>query len=141
MMRLPPLPAADGAGVVEYLEECRGDGTVLDLVIADLVSDSYLGEVVVAVGEHRVGEVGCGLVPTARGRGVATEAMRLLADWAFAALGLGRLEAFVAPQNGAALRLVERAGFRQEGILRAYWEAGGNRLDAVLLSRLPTDVP
>ena len=69
VMRLPPVPAADGAGVVEYLEERRGDGTVLDLVIADLVSDSYLGEVVVAVGEDRVGEVGRGLVPTARGRG------------------------------------------------------------------------
>ena len=138
---MPPLPAADGAGVVEYLEECRGDGTLLDLVIADRLSDSYLGEVVVAVGEHRVGEVGCGLVPAARGRGVATEAMRLLAGWAFGALGLGRLQAFVAPQNDAALRLVKRAGFRHEGVLRAYWDAGGERLDAVLLSRLPTDVP
>jgi RimJ/RimL family protein N-acetyltransferase len=46
---------------------------------------------------------------------------------------------FVAPQNVAALRLVNRAGFQHEGILRAYWDAGSERLDAVVLSRLPTD--
>ena len=74
---MPPLPAADGAGVVEYFEDCRNDGGLLDLVIADLRGDCYLGEVVVAVGEHRVGELGCSLVPAARGRGVATEAMNL----------------------------------------------------------------
>jgi RimJ/RimL family protein N-acetyltransferase len=138
---MPPLPATAGAGVVEHFEECRRDGGLLDLVIADLLSDSYLGEVVVVLGEHRVGELGCGLVPAARGRGVATEAMRLVAGWAFGALGLGRLQVFVAPQNVAALRLVNRAGFRHEGVLRAYWDAGSERLDAVVLSRLPTDVP
>ena len=86
------------------------------------------------LGEHRVGELGCGVVPAARGRGVATEALRLLADWAFDALGLGRLQVFVAPENVAALRLVKRAGFRHEGVLRAYWDAGDDRLDAVVLS-------
>ena len=135
----PPLPAADAAGVVDYFEECRRDGALLDLVIADLLGDSYLGEVTVALGDHRVGELGCGLIPAARGRGVATEAMRLVAGWAFAALGLGRLQVFVARQNVAALRLVERAGFQPEGVLRAYWDADGERLDAVVLSLLPTD--
>jgi RimJ/RimL family protein N-acetyltransferase len=138
---MPPLPAADGAGVVEYFEECRRDGGLLDLVIADRLSDSYLGEVVVVLGEHRVGELGCGLVPAARGRGIAAETMRLVAGWAFDALGLGRLQVFVARQNVAALRLVDRVGFRHEGVLRAYWDAGGGRLDAVVLSLLPTDVP
>ena len=136
---MPPLPAADVAGVVEYFEDCRRNGGLLDLVIADLPRDSYLGEVVVVLGEHRVGELGCGLVPAARGRGVATEALRLLAGWAFTALGLGRLQVFVAPHNVAALRLVNRAGFHHEGILRDYLVAGNQRLDVVVLSRLPTD--
>ena len=51
------------------------------------------------LGEHRVGELGCGVVPAARGRGVATEALRLLAEWALGTLGLGRLQVFVAPEN------------------------------------------
>ena len=93
------------------------------------------------LGEHRVGELGCGVVRAARGRGIATEALRLLSDWALDTLGLGRLEVFVAPQNPAALRLAERAGFRREGVLRAYWEGEEERVDAVVLSRLPTDGP
>ena len=92
-----------------------------------------------ALGEHRVGEVGCCLVPAARGQGTATEALRLLTDWSFATLGLGRVQVFVAPENLPALRLAESAGFRHEGVLRSYWEHDGGRLDAVVLARLPGD--
>ena len=92
-----------------------------------------------ALGEHRVGEVGCCLVPAARGGGIATEMLRMLTDWAFAALGLGRVQVFVAPENVAALGLAERAGFRREGVLRSYWEIEGERLDVVVLARLPGD--
>ena len=119
-------PPADRR-VAEYFEECRLEGSLLHLVIAGLESDDYLGEVVVVLGEHRVGELGCGVVRAARGRGIATEALRLLSDWALDTLGLGRLEVFVAPQNPAALRLAERAGFRREGVLRAYWEGEEER--------------
>ena len=87
------------------------------------------------------GELGCGVVPAARGRGIATEALRLLAEWALATLGLGRVQVFVATENIAALRLAQSAGFRREGVLRAYWQAGDRRLDAVVLSMLPSDVP
>ena len=134
---MPTLPAADGAGVVEFYEACRHEGGLLHLVIADRESDAYLGEAMVAPGEHRVGEVGCCLVPAARGRGIATEMLRLLTDWAFAALGLGRVQVFVAPENLPALRLAESAGFEREGVLRSYWEIAGERHDVVVLSRLP----
>ena len=137
---MPTLPANHGAGVVEYFEECRQEGGLLHLVIADRLNDAYLGEVVAVLGEHRVGELGCGVVPAARRRGVATEALRLLAEWALGTLGLGRLQVFVAPENVPALRLAESAGFRREGLLRSYWEYDGARLDAVVLSRLPGDV-
>ena len=136
---MPSLPAGDGVSVVEFYERCRRDGDLLHLVVASRADDGYLGEAMVALGEHEVGEVGCCLVPGARGRGIALETLRLLTDWAFATLGLRRVQAFVAPENVAALRLAERAGFRREGVLRSYWEADGARLDAVVLSRLPED--
>ena len=63
------LPAADGADAAEYFEVCRGEGGLLHLVIADQMSDAYLGEVVAVLGEHRVGELGCGVVPAARAAG------------------------------------------------------------------------
>ncbi len=136
---VPALPAIDGAGVVEFYEACRQDGGLLHLVIADPGSDTYLGEAMVALGEHRVAEVGCCLVPAARGGGIATEMLRLLTDWAFATLDLGRVQVFVAPENVPALRLAERAGFEREGVLRSYWEIDGKRLDVVVLARLPAD--
>jgi [ribosomal protein S5]-alanine N-acetyltransferase len=135
---VPDLPGADGPAVAEFFESCRTDGALLHLVIADRGDDRYLGEVMAALGEHRVGEVGCCVVPAARGRGSATEALRVLTDWAFATLGLGRVEVFVAPENVAAVRLAESAGFEREGLLRSYWEHGETRLDAIVLARIPT---
>ena len=134
---VPALPAADGDGVVRFYDACRQDGSLLHLVIADRGDGSYLGETMLALGEHRVGEVGCCVVPATRGRGVASEALVLLTDWAFATLDLGRVQVFVAPENIAALRLAESAGFEREGVLRSYWEIGGERLDAVVLARVP----
>jgi len=139
---VPELPAADGAGVVAFYEECRRDGSLLHLAIADPVSDAYLGEAMLALGEHRVGELGCGLVPGARGRGIATEVLVVLTDWALSerGLGLGRVQVFVAPENVAALTLARRTGFREEGVLRSYWEHGDGRLDVIVLARVRDDL-
>jgi RimJ/RimL family protein N-acetyltransferase len=126
--------------VVTFFEECRLEGGLLHLVIADPESRAYLGEVMAALGEHRVAELGCCVIPGARGRGIATEALRLLGDWAIPTLGLGRLQVFVATENIPALRLAESAGFKREGVLRSYWENDGARLDVFVLSRTPGDV-
>lgn len=78
-------------------------------------------------------------MPATRGRRVGTEAIVSLTEWAFVALGLGRVQAFVASENLPALRLAESAGFRHEGVLRSYWEVEGGRLDVVVLARVPGD--
>lgn len=137
---VPPLPADDGVAVAALLEEWRLAGELLHLVIADATSDDYLGEATLMVGEHQVGELGCGVVPAARGRGIATEALSLLARWSFEVLGMGRLQVFISPENLPALRFVEKAGFRREGLLRGYWAEDDVRLDAVILSLLPADL-
>ena len=136
---LPPLPAADGPGVVAFYEECRREGSLLHLAIADSATDAYLGETMLAVGEQRVGETGCCVVPAARRLGIATGALRVLTDWAFSDLGLPRVQVFVATGNTAAVGLAERSGFLREGTLRAYWDGPAGREDVVVLARLPGD--
>jgi ribosomal-protein-alanine N-acetyltransferase len=138
---VPPLPAGDSASVVELFEQYRADGEMLHLVIADGTTDAYLGEVMIVMCEHRVGELGCGLSPLARGRAIATEAFAMFVRWSATTLDLGRLQVLVAQENEPALRLAERTGFRREGLLRSYWEHDGDRLDAVMLSMLPDEVP
>lgn len=136
---VPPMPGDDGADVAAYYEACRHDGVMLHLVAAERTSDRYLGEVMLAIGEHRVGEVGCVVRPDERGKGTAAEALGLLADWALGPLALPRLQVFVATRNLGGLRLSRRTGFQEEGVLRSYGEHEGRRFDAFVLSRLPTD--
>lgn len=142
---VPELPAGEGATIARYYDGIRRAGELLLLVIADPTTDAYLGEVVLVPAEHRVAELGCGVTPGARRRGVGAAALRLLADWSLApppvGLGLARVQVLVAVENAAALRMSERAAFRQEGVLRDYWEIDGERLDVVVLARLPGGGP
>lgn len=59
--------------------------------------------------------IGYWLAPEARGRGVATHTVRLVARWAFEELQVARLELMCAPENRASQRVAERCGFTREG--------------------------
>ena len=78
---------------------------------------------------------GSGWGPDARGRGVATHAVRLIAGWAFTELGLARLELTCGPDNEASQRVAERCGFTREG-LRSHMPFKGGRRDTVVFSLL-----
>jgi RimJ/RimL family protein N-acetyltransferase len=84
--------------------------------------------------------IGYWLAPEARGRGAATQAVRLLARWAFAGLGLARLELTCGPGNEASQHVAERCGFTREGLLRSYVPFKGGRRDSVIYSLLPGEL-
>lgn len=70
------------------------------------------------------------------GRGYMGEALAALIDHSFHALKLRRLEADVDPDNASSLRILDRMGFRREGILRERWNVGGAIQDSVFLGLL-----
>lgn len=76
-----------------------------------------------------------------RQRGLASRAVRLLIDHAFADLGLLRVEAHVPVLNRPSLRVALRAGLRREGLLRSGSLVDGLPHDTVVLGRLPEDPP
>jgi len=81
-------------------------------------------------------EVGYWIVAERRGAGLATAAVELLVERAFAA-GVERLQATVEPWNIASQRVLEKAGFEREGLLRGYARHGdGPRHDVYLFGRL-----
>jgi RimJ/RimL family protein N-acetyltransferase len=90
-------------------------------------------------GEAR-GEVGYWVNARARGRGVATRALRLIARWAFDELALARLQLLTRTDNPASQRAAERAGFRREGVLRSYMDFGDERHDGVMFGLVPADL-
>lgn len=71
--------------------------------------------------------------PDARGRGYGAEATRLALGYAFGDLGLHRLDALCLAENAPALRALEGAGFRREGVRREVVWRGGAWHDLVLL--------
>jgi RimJ/RimL family protein N-acetyltransferase len=89
---------------------------------------------------HRVGQVGYWVAPEARGRGVATRSLRLLARWALSDLGLARVEVRVDVENEVSQSVAEAAGFVREGVLRSRAESKGRRWDEVMFSLLPADL-
>ena len=80
------------------------------------------------------------VLPEARGRGVASDAVQLLARWALGDLGLKRLEMFIEPENVASQRVAERCNFVREGLLRSRWVAKGRRRDSVVYALLSTQL-
>lgn len=83
--------------------------------------------------------VGIGLRPSARGRGVGWLAQRLLAEHLFASTGIDRVQASTDVDNLAEQGALAKAGFRREGVLRGAQLRGGVRRDIVVYGLLRTD--
>lgn len=88
---------------------------------------------------HRFANLGYWLRLSARGRGVMTQAVRLLRDHAFNNTDLDRLEIVAAVGNFASQRVAERVGAVREGVLRQALLLNGERHDAILYSILRSD--
>ncbi len=86
-------------------------------------------------------EIGYWIAPWGRGRGAASRAVRLLADHAFRACGMQRIEIVPYVDNPGSQRVAEKAGARREGVLRSYFLARGERHDCVMYALLPDDLP
>jgi RimJ/RimL family protein N-acetyltransferase len=80
--------------------------------------------------EHDV-ELGITLAPSARGRGLATEAVTALTDALFGA-GRVKVAAYVDVRNGPSLRLFDRLGFRREGLVHHGFKGRDGLVDEVL---------
>ena len=117
-------------------------GTDLPMLIVDAAEDTVLG----AVGIHNLdaasgrASAGYWLAAAARGRGAARRGLELLARFAFAELGVKRIELWIEPENAPSLHVAEAVGFRREGLLRSFMRVGGRRRDMLMYSLLPTDV-
>ena len=116
------------------------DGTWAVFRIADADSDQVIGGINLRFGEYDTAEISYFLRTSARGRGIATRAARLVVRWAFEELGIERIELRVHPDNTASQRVAERLGFVREGVERAsrVWP-DGTRFDSIMFSLLVTD--
>ncbi|HEU4535216.1 MAG TPA: GNAT family protein, partial [Polyangiaceae bacterium] len=68
-------------------------------------------------------------------RGLMTEAVARVVDFAFDDLKLHRVQAAVLPRNAASRRVLAKAGFREEGLARRYLQIAGRWQDHLLFGR------
>jgi RimJ/RimL family protein N-acetyltransferase len=124
-----------------YVEDTRqgcAEGSFLQWGVARSGDDALLGTCTLWKVDppNRRSEIGFVLGREHWGRGLMTEALETLFEFAFDRLGLERLEADVDPANAASIALLERLGFVREGFMRERWWVGGKAFDSVFYGLL-----
>jgi ribosomal-protein-alanine N-acetyltransferase len=87
-------------------------------------------------GPLQVAEVGYWVAREHNGRGLATQAVADVVEFAFGEAGLHRLEAGTLPDNLASQRVLEKNGFERFGFARKLLLIGGEWRDHVLFERI-----
>jgi RimJ/RimL family protein N-acetyltransferase len=138
-----PRSEADARAYLAEHEQARRRGRQIEFALVEPHDDDVLlgGASLNSVSlEQGRAAIGYWLAPHARGRGVATHAVRLICRWAFEDLRLARLELTCGPDNRASQRVAERCGFTREGVLRSHIPFKGTRRDTVVFSLLPGEL-
>ncbi len=81
---------------------------------------------------HRSAEIGYWLGEDFWGRGITTDALKAVTDYAFATFDICRLFAHVFEWNGASARVLEKAGYSFEGRLRKSVTKDGKMIDQLM---------
>jgi ribosomal-protein-alanine N-acetyltransferase len=92
-------------------------------------------------GSARSAQVGYWVSGTLAGRGIIPTALAMAVDHSFFTVGLHRLEANIRPENHASRRVVEKLGFREEGVRRRHLHIDGAWRDHICYALTLEDVP
>ena len=106
--------------------------------IVDGETQRLLGAISLSARKWNRAEIGYWVRRDERGRGIAPAALRLISTWGFDR-GYRRLQLHADVENEASQRVAEKAGYRREGVLRAWIEQDGVPRDHVLYSLLASD--
>ncbi|AOK44048.1 GNAT family N-acetyltransferase [Burkholderia vietnamiensis] len=123
----------------DAIESAQPD-SIRRLAIVDDASGALAG----TIGLHTVSttnrsaEIAYDLAPSYWGRGIASALCASVTAWAFAD-GFMRVQGVVLAGNAASLRVLQKCGYRYEGLLRAYRMVRGVPGDFAMYARLATD--
>jgi RimJ/RimL family protein N-acetyltransferase len=136
---LPAFGRAEIEATIPHLPALVASGRLMPMTALDASTGEPVGGGTLhhLDAERSIVEIGYWVLPHARRRGVATRIARLLAEHALD-LGVQRVAGYVNVGNVASERVLERAGFTREGVVRSMPKPGGlRRFDKTLFSLLP----
>jgi RimJ/RimL family protein N-acetyltransferase len=103
------------AAITRWTDEWRSGGRRLAWASRDAESGRMVGGVEIRLEEGARAQMAWWTFPPYRRRGLASRAIRLACEFAFAELGVQRMEAHIAPDNVGSRRAAEKAGLVLEG--------------------------
>jgi [ribosomal protein S5]-alanine N-acetyltransferase len=104
---------------------------------AVVLDAQVVGEVSLGV-EHadRIANLGYGIARQHWGKGLATEAARVVLNYGFHSVDLAKIYARADPRNVGSVRVLEKLGMQREGLLRSHHIRRGERVDRVMYGLL-----
>lgn len=143
MMLTVPHPYPPGAAekfVSDQLDKARSGGT--DRIFAAVLKTS--GELVATVGlraepAHRNAELGYWVAMEHWGKGYASELATAMVRYGFETMGLHRIHAGFYTHNPASGRVLEKSGFRPEGVRREHLWRFDRFVDVALVGLLRSE--
>jgi ribosomal-protein-alanine N-acetyltransferase len=127
---------------VYWAWRARDEGRALALFLLRREDARLMGAITldnIRRGPAQTAQVGYWIGPAYARSGYMTEALTAVVHHAFASLDLGRVEAACLPENVASRALLDRTGFRHEGVAEAYLQIEGRWRDHVLYANLRSD--
>jgi len=82
--------------------------------------------------------IGYSLSVKYQGNGYTSEAVKLIVDYSFSKLGIVRFQAEILPENTASIKVCEKNGFKNEGLLNNYvfYNNNGNCFKSIVMMAL-----
>lgn len=144
----PDAPRPEGTSVAAFTGMTRSlrrqarEGSALPLAVTYdgvLVGQLTIGNIV--RGSLNSGYAGYWVDERVAGRGVMPTTLAMVVDHCFTRVGLHRVEANIRPENTASRRVVEKLGFRDEGIRLRYLHIDGAYRDHHCYAITAEEVP
>ncbi len=127
---------------VYWAQRAEGQGTALPLMMIRRSDNALLGAITldnIRRGPAQAGTLGYWIgAPFAR-QGFMREAILALTHHAFTSLDLSRIEAACLPENAASRGVLEKCGFKYEGVAQSYLQINGRWRNHVLYANLRGD--
>jgi ribosomal-protein-alanine N-acetyltransferase len=127
---------------VYWAWRAREEGKALALFLTRREDGRLLGAITldnIRRGPSQSAQVGYWIGPDFARQGFMREALEAVVRHAFLAMDLSRIEAACLPENAASRRLLERAGFKYEGVAQSYLQINGRWRNHVLYANLRGD--
>ncbi|KEP69038.1 GNAT family N-acetyltransferase [Thioclava sp. BHET1] len=127
---------------VYWAARAVSNGTAIPVFLIDRRAQTVLGALTldnIRRGPAQAGSMGYWVGQRYARQGYMREAIEAVVHYAFTTLDLSRIEAACLPENAASRGVLEKSGFKYEGVAQSYLQINGRWRNHVLYSNLRSD--